>query len=491
VFTVKHLEITDCSFISPQCYVYEGLSYLLPDGIPEPLPSLSSCGCFWFNSTVSPGGMSNTPSWHADNFTIVVVQAAWLLLTVALAVAVWYRRRNYEAFQYTHYAVLLFFAAAMFHAWGHWVYTAGGLILFAFDKVTRVILSARRVRCLSASLASPGVTRLVLSSDFLGARATYAGQYVWLNIPSLSLLEWHPFTVSSPPSAARGLQFEDGDEAGGRAELVQAEDGGQLTLHIKDMGTGTWTGRLAGLVKALNAAVGEDEGGQGLLQAAGGPAAARGLAISVDGPYGRLSGVEDARVLVLYAGGIGITPFAALLGELRARLADCKAAGPPPTRLQRVVLHWAVRDLGLVEMFSDTLAGLAREHSALFVPRIFFTGPGLASKGGSYIPRGSSRRTESFESESAVAQGWSHASSFAFLEQFITIGRPPVEELETFVDRAARAGQEMDVKGLAGVSPLCPEDILAMVCGPEALTDSVSAVSLRAGIGFHCEHFTF
>ena len=41
----------------------------------------------------------------------------------------------------------------------------------------------------------PNVTELRLSRVFEFS----AGDYVLINIPRISLLEWHPFTISSPP----------------------------------------------------------------------------------------------------------------------------------------------------------------------------------------------------------------------------------------------------------------------------------------------------
>ncbi len=54
-------------------------------------------------------------------------------------------------------------------------------------------------------------------------------------MPAVSLVQWHPFTVSSAPS----------DET--------------RTFHIKDMGAGTWTHDLATLVTR------DADGGDGML----------------------------------------------------------------------------------------------------------------------------------------------------------------------------------------------------------------------------------
>ena len=52
------------------------------------------------------------------------------------------------------------------------------------------------------------------------------GQYVYINIPAISVLEWHPFTLSSAPADAAG-----------------SSSVGASTLHIKGMGAGTFTQR--------------------------------------------------------------------------------------------------------------------------------------------------------------------------------------------------------------------------------------------------------
>ena len=58
-----------------------------------------------------------------------------------------------------------------------------------------------------------------------------AGDYVFLNVPAVSLLEWHPFTISSSPQ--------------------EHSDSGELTLHILalDDAPDSFTARVADWAK--------------------------------------------------------------------------------------------------------------------------------------------------------------------------------------------------------------------------------------------------
>ncbi|KAH9600173.1 Ferric reductase [Trypanosoma melophagium] len=89
------------------------------------------------------------------------------------------------------------------------------------------------------------------------------------------------------------------------------------------MGEGTWTGRLVELVKARG----------------------NNLSLSVDGPCGRVSDFDDYKAVVLVAGGIGVTPCAAIYGYFR-RL-ELEGA-----RCPAVTLLWTLRDAELLPMMS-------------------------------------------------------------------------------------------------------------------------------------------
>ena len=240
-FNPAGLEVTRCE---DGLGVVIGGQVIVPAGLP----------CVWFGTTDDPDDPPLVSSaLHEDNFTIVIAEAAWLLLTAVLAVAICCRRSNYKLFHITHHAVLLFFMAGIVHAWSHWYYTAAGLILYTFDKLTRAAKASRQAEVVSLSHAA-GITRLQVSARALGAGGFYAGQYAFVCVPAVAPFEWHPFTISSCPEEAC-CEPGDGSEAG------RLPGAGTVTFHIKDMGPGTWTRRLALLAQRAAARAAGGKGG--------------------------------------------------------------------------------------------------------------------------------------------------------------------------------------------------------------------------------------
>ena len=178
-----------------------------------------------------------------------------------VVVALLCRRRRYEVFYYSHGIALFYLFTAILHAvrnlpayqcpilvlplvplqWTFWFYAAGPLILYGLDKAMRVRNGASSFSLRSAEHAC-GVTRLVFCKNGF---QYHCGQYAFINVPRVSVLQWHPFSISSAP--------HDSD----------------VTFHIKALGAGTFTSVLADAVQAsTNAAQ---------------------IQMKVDGPYGRAS----------------------------------------------------------------------------------------------------------------------------------------------------------------------------------------------------------
>ena len=154
---------------------------------------------------------------YAFQFELWEKNSFWLtFLLVGLGSLEAVRRWNYDLFYYLHHFVLVLFLMMLWHATMAWYYIIGGLILYAVDH------SIRLYRSIGYTLSCQGLQIVgndnVVHLQYLVSKpkslfngenpfrlSKYAsldhqmGQYVFLNIPAISKLEWHPFTISSSP----------------------------------------------------------------------------------------------------------------------------------------------------------------------------------------------------------------------------------------------------------------------------------------------------
>ncbi|TMW61153.1 hypothetical protein Poli38472_013616 [Pythium oligandrum] len=129
----------------------------------------------------------------------------------------------------------------------------------------------------------------------------HVGQFLYINVPALSKLQWHAFTIASSPHASPTT----------------------LTLYIKSLGD--WT---QDLVTYAN-----DCKQQHVLPT-----------VYVDGYYGSSLGVyEEYSTLCLIGGGIGATPMFAILEDVVSKLSSGSSLH------QRVVFVFSFRELSLLE----------------------------------------------------------------------------------------------------------------------------------------------
>lgn len=112
-----------------------------------------------------------------------------------------------------------------------------------------------------------------------------SGQWLWLNIPSLSSLQWHPFTITSSPS----------DE--------------YISVHIRCVGD--WTNDLATQVGITSRIEDESTTTSSSISLPGL------LKIHVDGPFGAPAElVYRQNAAICVGSGIGITPWASVLKDI-------------------------------------------------------------------------------------------------------------------------------------------------------------------------------
>eukprot|EP00850_Spirogloea_muscicola_P019734 SM000197S05477 [mRNA] locus=s197:245380:250444:- [translate_table: standard] len=221
------------------------------------------------------------------------VIAIIILLVIFFSSLEFVRRKRFELFFYLHYLYLPYMVFVALHLGDFGIfYILPGLTFFGIDRIARAVQSWNLVR--AESVTSMADSRLEIVIPIASGVQYKPLDIVFINVPVISRLQWHPFSISSSPLDGRR----------------------SLSVIMKPLGG--WTRKLAAHVEAL--------GQQPLL-------------LKVEGPYGQ---EQDLLMkydeLLLAAGGIGITPFMSLLSHLAHR---CRQPGAKTPLL--VTLVWAVR----------------------------------------------------------------------------------------------------------------------------------------------------
>ncbi|KAJ7918000.1 NADPH oxidase [Mycena leptocephala] len=315
-----------------------------------------------YRLTMSDGSARTTGQriafFLSANFTIGPLITGWLMW-ICLGVMVWFameKRRNaknggFERFWYTHHLFIPFFVLWQLHGmfcmiqpdrppycssntigvfWRYWL--IGGVI-WIFERILREVRS-RHVTYISKVIQHPSnVMELQIKKEKTNVRA---GQYIFINCPEISLLQWHPFTLTSAPE----------------------ED--YISVHIRVVGDFT---------RALAQAVGCDfesigkKGEAKVVNVNASKAINRILPrIMIDGPFGTCS--EDFlnyETVFLVGAGIGVTPFASILKSIWYRMNNFSQSRR--TRVSKVYFTWVIRDFDTAEWFQSLLGALEEQDS--------------------------------------------------------------------------------------------------------------------------------
>ncbi|CAJ1058866.1 NADPH oxidase 1 [Xyrichtys novacula] len=280
---------------------------------------------------------------------VIITLALILIITSSMEVI---RRSYFEVFWYTHHLFIIFFAGLVFHGagrivrgqvttdpphnftlckdrsdeWGKipecpipqfaggfpqtWMWVIGPMVLYLCERLLRFIRYMQTVKYRKIVMRPSKVLELQLVKNGFKMEV---GQYVFLNCPVISQLEWHPFTMTSAPE----------------------ED--FLSIHIRS--AGDWTDKLISIMQQL-------------------PEGAQGPKMGVDGPFGTASeDVFDYEVAMLVGAGIGVTPFASILKSIWYKFKDSN----PKLRTRKIYFYWLCRETHAFEWFVDLLQVLERE----------------------------------------------------------------------------------------------------------------------------------
>ncbi|KAL2250994.1 UNVERIFIED_CONTAM: Respiratory burst oxidase protein E [Sesamum indicum] len=209
------------------------------------------------------------------------------------------RLTGFNAFWYSHhlfglvYILLLIHGTFLLlvHKWYQkttWMYISVPLLLYTAERSLRTCRGELyAVKILKVSVLPGGVFSFIMAKP--NGFKYKSGQYVFLQCPTISPFEWHPFSLTSAP----------GDD--------------YLSVHIRTVGD--WTQELKQVFTEDNSSacvIGRAKfGALGNVLQAGQPK------LLVDGPYG--APAQDYRnydVLLLVGLGIGATPFISILKDL-------------------------------------------------------------------------------------------------------------------------------------------------------------------------------
>lgn len=164
-----------------------------------------------------------------------------------------------------------------------------------------------------------------------------AGQWIFINVPSVSKYQWHPFTITSCPYDP------------------------YVSVHVRQVGDFTRS-----LASALGAgqeqhALYDELDPMGMYEVA----LANGQEmpqLRIDGPYGApAEDVFDNEIAILIGTGIGVTPWAAILKNIW----HMRLSPNPPKRLKRVEFIWVCRDTSSFEWFQALLSSLEEQSLSM------------------------------------------------------------------------------------------------------------------------------
>ncbi|XP_035180835.1 NADPH oxidase 1 isoform X2 [Oxyura jamaicensis] len=207
-----------------------------------------------------------------------------------------------------------------------WKWVLAPVLLYIFERILRVWRARQKVVVTKAVMHPARVLELQMQKK--GFRME-VGQYIFVNCPAISLLEWHPFTLTSAPEEE------------------------SFSIHIR--AAGDWTERIIDTFQQQK------------------PEMPR---IEVDGPFGTASeDVFQYEVAMLVGAGIGVTPFASILKSIWYKFQQADQT----LKTKKIYFYWLCRDTGAFAWFNDLLASLeqkmAESGKADFLTyRLFLTG---------------------------------------------------------------------------------------------------------------------
>lgn len=398
------------------------------------------------------------------------------------------RTQCFEAFWYTHHLAFFFMIGLYTHATGcfvrdspgpdfqsafpfystehclgymSWRFTIWPGILYFGERVYREI-RARRETNLERVLVHPSG-----AMEFRINKPSFkytAGQWLFVQVPEVSRLQWHPFTITSAPEdpyvSVHMRQVGDwthalGERVGAGPSVVAAMTKAAMMGYEKED-----SAQRFGLPEGRGDFVEIDNAMSNRLPK-----------VRIDGPYGApAEDVFNSEVAVLVGAGIGVTPFASILKHIwyRQRKGNLGA-------LKRVEFIWIVRDAPSFGWFQSLLSEV---EAAQTDPNFLRINVYLTSK----IDKDTMFNI-------AVNDAGAEFDPLTLLRTRTLFGRPDWKSIYSNLRMAIEGGGY-----LPGREASLKTSVATFFCGPNGLAKAVRAESDKASTAnieftFAKEHF--
>ncbi|CAD2220090.1 Ferric reductase like transmembrane component/FAD-binding domain/Ferric reductase NAD binding domain containing protein, putative [Angomonas deanei] len=410
-----------------------------------------------------------------NDFTVMAITYVSVIMFITMGIFAYHpiRRRFYELFYYSHIITsAMLVPLTIVHASAAWMYLLPGMTLWCADQMTRLWQKGTQVEVLSTRTVGGNAVEIVFNYPRnRSQRQVRAGQYVFLSIPCISVLQWHPMTLTCGANFRQDAPSINNESHTGASPV---QDGEVYTIYIKSMGEGTWSHQVFEHVRS----------GKPLTK------------MGVDGPYGTPIDFTHYDQVYFFAGGIGITPCATMYSSiLRNSVVE--------QRTHHVRLVWATRSASLV----GALAGLLglpdrlQTLSQLPTPRAQpMNEPTTAIT--ELLPETTGANPHDTCVPVPATNGVFECHLYMTEEraydvvrqQFDTSSLPP-EATVSSVTRVMQGRPDVAdevADGLrAGPTPEEKSRILLFICGPKAITEAAVKVGAEVGATVHVEEFLF
>ncbi|WP_446902422.1 ferric reductase-like transmembrane domain-containing protein [Burkholderia sp. YIM B11467] len=241
--------------------------------------------------------LANIKSRPANSTGIALTFLLFLLVCGAYS----RKSKKFEYFYYSHYLFIPFVSLCFWHAPKFAYWTCLPFFLYLSDRFIRFFWMTKSATVAKIDHVRDDTHITLTRPEFFSYQA---GDYAFLCVPSISRLEWHPFSLVNAPA-----------------------NRGDLTFTVRRCGT--WTQSLTKLKV--------------------------GSQIRIDGPFASPSReLLECSHSIIIASGIGITPFISFFNDLLDK---------PTGFHQKIVLYWLERD---ARNFAEFHSLLLKLHEQLF-----------------------------------------------------------------------------------------------------------------------------